>query len=134
MNERTVTTPADLADATRRELLDAHAAHEGRLVDARAGIGAALPPGRLTRHALDALATGRALADSVLRWEWLAMVEALTYGAPLVDVAAACGLDVDEVLAGLHARIGAQLQHGAMTRATADEVLALLERAERSAR
>lgn len=124
-----VTGPADLAGLSRRELLDALDAHHRVLVDARHGIGNPQPPGRARAAALDALAYGRALAEAALRHEWLAQVEALEHGATLADVAAASGLDPDEVLAGVRSRVAGQVEHAGMSTATADRILALLERA-----
>lgn len=122
-------TPADLIGARRWDLVHGLDAHEHVLTNARHGIGEQLPAGRVAAAALDALACGRALAENALRFEWVAQLEALRYGASLADVATACGLNPDEVTAGLSSRIAAQVQHDCITRAQADDFLALVERA-----
>ncbi len=121
--------PADLAGVPRRELLDALTAHEGLLIDARHGIGRQQPPARLLGAALDALACGRALAASALRWEWVTQLEALAHGASVRQVAMACGVEEREMLGGLRARLRAQVEQGAMRREDADRWAALLDRA-----
>lgn len=123
-------TPADYVDAPRRELLDALTAADAVLVETRHGIGTPRTAADVSRAALVALATARALVELLLRWEWIAQTEAVRYGASLGEVAAACALDVDEVLAGLRSRIAGQVEHGLMPRAVADELLADVDRAE----
>lgn len=125
--------PGDYVDAPRSLLAAELDEHEAVLTDAHHGIGDPPPtPDRVRAAALDALACGRALAEKAIRHEWIAQSEALRYGAPLADVAIASGLDVDEVLAGLRSRIAGQVEHDCMTRAAADELLALIDRAAAS--
>lgn len=131
MQDPVTTRPSDLAGAPRADLLDALADHESLLVNARHQIGQPQPAARLQSAALDALATGQALADSALRWRWLTVVEALTYGATLGQVATAAGLDVDEVRAGARSWADGQHRHAGLSRAAHDEVLALLAQDER---
>ncbi|GAA2546395.1 hypothetical protein [Pseudonocardia hydrocarbonoxydans] len=132
MSTLSTPTPADYVDAPRRELLDALTAAEGVLVDNSHGIGAPRTPDDVRHAALVALATARALAVLLLRFEPWTQLDALRAGAPLVDVAAACGLDVDEVLAGLRSRVAGQVEHGLMPRTVADELLAAVEHAAAS--
>ncbi|WP_300016883.1 hypothetical protein [Pseudonocardia sp.] len=127
-------TPHDYRAAPRRELLDALTAADAVLVDARHGIGAPRTAADVARAALVALATARALAEMLLSFEWLSQTEAIRNGATLADVAAASGLDVDEVLAGLRSRIAGQVEHGCMTRDDGDELLAEIDRAEMARR
>jgi hypothetical protein len=122
-----VTRPLDLVGASLRELLDAWHGHIGRLVDARHGIGDPLPPARLTRHALDGLATGQALADQLMASRWVTAADALTYGATLAQTATAMGLEVDEVTAGLRSWADGQHRHELMTAAQRDDIRALLD-------
>lgn len=125
-----LTTPADLIGALRWDLVHGLDARDRVLTDARHGIGDRPPAAEVALAALDALAYGRALADNALRFEWIAQVEALRYGATLTDVATASGLDVDEVLAGLRSRVAGQAEHGLMDRAVANELTALVDRAD----
>ena len=96
-----ITCPADLADASLRELLDAWHRHTARLVEARQGLPDALPPARIARHALDALAIGQAVVDRLSLMRWTAALDALANGATLEHTAVAMGLDVDEVFVGM---------------------------------
>jgi hypothetical protein len=81
-------------------VLDALHLHQGRLVDARHGIGDPIPAEQLARHAVALLAIEHALADRVLASRWVTVAEALMYGATIDRVAAGMGLDVDEVRVG----------------------------------
>jgi hypothetical protein len=121
-----VTRPSDLAGASLRELLDGYQAHLSALVNACHGVGELEPVGRLRADALDVLACGQALADRLLAMRWATVVDALTYSAPLAHVAAAVGLEPDEVSAGLRSWADRQLSHGLMTPARHNEVYALL--------
>jgi hypothetical protein len=121
-----VTRPRDLSGVPLRELLDAWHAHLTPLVNARHGLGEPELAGRLRGDALDMLACGQALADQILAMRWVTVAEALVYGAPLADVAAAMGLEVDEVAAGLRSWADGQDQHAGMTAAARDDVYALL--------
>jgi broad specificity phosphatase PhoE len=125
----TVPTPASLVDVPRGDLLDALGEAEHALTNARYGIGHVHPPARLREFALVALAAARALADLLLRFEPWTQLDALRAGATLADVAAASGLTVDEVLAGLRSRLAGQVEHGLMGADVADELHALIDRA-----
>ena len=57
---------------------------------------------------------------------WVTVAEALACGAPLAHVAAALGLEPDEVAAGLGSWVDGQHQHGSLSAAARDEVRALL--------
>ena len=72
----------------------------GRLADARHGIGEVLPKQRLAEHAIGALAAQHVMAERALHSRWANVVDALTYGATLEDIAAAMSLDPDEVASG----------------------------------
>ncbi|MCX6463783.1 MAG: hypothetical protein NTW05_09340 [Pseudonocardiales bacterium] len=126
----TVPTPAAYHEIPRRELLDQLAAAELVLVDSRHGIGTPRTPTDVRQAALGALAIARALAALLLRFEWVAQLDALRAGATLGEVAAACGLDVDEVLAGLRSRLAGQVEHGVMPREVVDELHRLIDGAE----
>jgi hypothetical protein len=125
------TRPADLAGASLRELLDGYQAHLSALVYARHGIGDPEPVGRLRTDALDVLACGQALVDQIHAGRWVTVAEALVYGAPLAHVAAAMGLEVDEVAAGLRSWADGQHRHGGLSAAARDEVCALLDEVAR---
>lgn len=124
-------TPASLEERTRRDLLDGLTVHEAALIEARHGIGPPRSAQDLRAAALGALAYSRALAGSAVRWEWIAQVEALGNAATLADVATACGLEPDEVAAGLRTQVSARVDRGFMTLETGREVLALIDTAIR---
>jgi hypothetical protein len=122
-----ITRPADLAVGTApSELLDSWHRHISALVNARHGIGDPLPAERIAHRALDALAVGQALAETVTRSRWITVVDALAHGAQLGHVATAMGLEVDEVAVGLRMWADGQHEHCGMSVAARDEVYALL--------
>jgi hypothetical protein len=123
-----ITRPAELADVAPEELLKAWTGHKRLLAYDRCGIEH-LTPAQAARHALDALATGEALAAYVVAGRWVTVAEALAHGATVERVAAAAGLDVDEVAAGMTSWADRQLAHRLITSAQHDEVIALIERA-----
>ena len=57
----------------------------------------------------------------------MSVVDALTCGAPLGDVAAAMGLEPEEVAAGLRSWADGQREHAGMSAAARDAVYALVE-------
>ncbi len=125
-----VTRPADLAGASLRELLAGYEAHTTPLVKARHGLGEPEPVGRLRADALDVLVCGQALADYILAVRWVTVAEALAYSAPLGHVAAAMGLEPDEVATGLRSWADGQYEHTGMSAAVRDEIYALLDGGE----
>jgi hypothetical protein len=131
VNDGYITRPADLATASLRELLDSYEAHRTPLVNARLGIGTARSAGRLRAAALDTLVCGQALVDHILAVRWVTVAEALTYGAPLAHVAAAMGLEPNEVAAGLRSWADGQLREQRMTPPQHAEVVALIEGVQR---
>lgn len=122
-----VTSPRDLAGVGPDELLQAWTGHKRRLAYSRCGIER-LAPTQAARHALDALATGEALAAYMVAGRWVTVAEALAHGATVTQVATAVGLDVDEVVAGLTSWADRQLAHHLITPAQNDEIHALLVR------
>lgn len=120
--------PEQFESSPRRDLLDALTDAEAIIVDAQHGIGTRRNRESVADAALLALAVARALVAVLLTREWLVQLDALRAGAPLAAVAAACGLDVDEVPAALRARIGEETDRGSLSRSTAGELLALLDR------
>lgn len=126
------TSAADVPhDAPLATVLQAFAAHTLRVVDAMLGIGEPLPVETLARHAVAALVLQHTVAERVLYSRWTTVRDALTYGASIGDVAAAMGLDVDEVVAGLRSWAAGQLRHGLVTEAEHDAVVALVEDVQR---
>jgi hypothetical protein len=117
--------PSDLDGVSLRELVESYRLHVGALVNARHGIGRPEPVGRLRASALDALATAAAIVEQLAGDRWSNVVDALRFGAPLVDMAATMGLEVDEVAAGLRSWGDGQLEHCGMSAAARDEVYAL---------
>jgi hypothetical protein len=114
--------PSDLDGVSLRELVESYRLHVGALVNARHGIGRPEPAGRLR---VSALAIAVAIVAQLAGDRWSNVVDALRFGAPLVDVAATMGLEVDEVAAGLRSWGDGQLEHCGMSAAARDEVYAL---------
>jgi acyl transferase domain-containing protein len=104
--------------------------HGGALFDHRFGL-AHLTDAERAGHSLAELAYSAALAERALFGRWIVACEALNAGAGHDQVAAAMGLDADELHAGLRAWAHGQLRYGHITPARHAEVLALLpEQAE----
>lgn len=95
------------------------------LVDHRYGI-APLSAAERAGHALAELAYTAALSERALYGRWVYAVEALSAGVGHARVAAAMGLDVEELRAGLRSWARGQLRQGLMEDARHAEVLALL--------
>lgn len=78
-------------------------------------------------HALVVLAVVRVLLDqlSTQRWDWTR--DALTFGAPLPDIAHLLGLDVDEVRVGLRSWAWRHRDGGEIDAAECARVDALLD-------
>jgi hypothetical protein len=112
--------------ASLRQVLDALHLHQGRLVDARHGLGNPVPAEQLARHAVALLAIEHTLADRVLVSRWVTVAEALTYGATIDQVAAGMGLDVDEVRVGLAGWADGQHRFGHISDVEHEQVIALL--------
>jgi hypothetical protein len=121
-----VTRPSELIRATLRELVEGYRLHVAALVNARHGVGRREPVGRLRASALDALTIAAAMLVQLAGERWSNVVDALTYGAPLADVAAAMDLEPVEVAAGLRSWADGQHEHCGMTAAARDEVYALV--------
>lgn len=124
------TTPHDVPDAPYREIVEAYLRHVEFLVHAHHGIGEPVPAGDLAAHAIAALASQHAVAERVLHTRWTTARDALTYGATVDDVAAAMGLDPDEVTFGLSRWADGELRERRLTPAQHDAVLALIDGAE----
>lgn len=99
--------------------------HGGALFDHRFGI-AHLTDAQRAAHSLAELAYSAALAERALYGRWVVAVEALNAGAGHEQVAAAMGLDADELHAGLRGWAAGQLRFGHITPARHAEILALL--------
>jgi hypothetical protein len=126
------TRPGDIPHtASLRQVLDALRLHQGRLVDARHGIGDPIPAEQLSRHAVALLAIEHALADRVLASRWVNVGDAVTYGATIDEVVTAMDLTVVEVAAGLRSWADGQRQFGHITDAEHDQVIALLDDGDR---
>lgn len=114
--------PYDLSLADLARHRDRHGA---ALFEHRYGI-APLNGQQRAGHALAELAYSHALAERVLFGRWVVAVESLEAGASHEQVAAAMGLDVDELRAGLRAWAHEQRRHGLIDDTRHAEVLALL--------
>jgi hypothetical protein len=80
----------------------------------------------VARHALAALATAEAAVEQLREGRWVSCRDALAHGATLDEVAAAAGLDVDALIAGMTEWAARQYEHGLMDAAAHAEVLTLL--------
>jgi hypothetical protein len=121
------TRPADLPlSATLGQLVEAYHAHAGRLVDARHGLGEPLTAEQLAAHAVAALAVQHVLAERVLWPRWCDVRDALAHGATIDQVAAALGLDEDEVAAGLTSWVDGQRREDLITDVEHTEIVALV--------
>lgn len=127
----TTPRPGDYLTATLKELLDLWHTHLTPLVNARYAIGEPQPVDQLRDSALHLLATGEAMVDALQTTRWVTVAEALSYGAPLDAVAAAMGLDEDEIVFGLRSWADAQVDHGLMPGADRDQIYALVEGGDR---
>jgi hypothetical protein len=121
--------PGDLVDVHAVELAAALVRLEGAVLEARHGVGPARSRTERAVDALDALAHGAALAGRAHRYRWLYVLDAVRAGAVLDEVAAAGAVTVPEVRAGVASWLLAQVDAGAMSRATAEEAAGLIERA-----
>ena len=119
-------TPGEIPHSMRLVELVGHAErHAGALSDHRLGI-APLTDAQRAGHATAHLAVTAALAERELAGRWLLVVEALDAGAGHDQVAAAMGVDADEMAAGLRSWARNQLRHGLIDDARHAQVLALL--------
>jgi hypothetical protein len=117
--------PTDPASTSPRDPLAGYESHLTPLVNASLGVGEPEPVGRHRADALAALVGGRALADRLTAMRWVTVAEALAHGAPVAHVAAALGLEIDEVAAGLRSWADGQHQHAGLSAAARAEVHAL---------
>lgn len=125
------TTPHDVPNAPYREIADALVEHIRFIFEAQHS-GSAVPAADIAAHAVAALATQHALADRILQSRWVTVRDALTHGATVDDVAAAMGLDVDEVVVGLGSWAAGQFRENLMTRPQFDATVALVDTVEQS--
>jgi hypothetical protein len=121
------TRPADPASTSLRDRLAGYESHLTPLVNTRLAGGEPEQVGHLRADALDALVYGQALCNRLPAMRSVTVAEALSYGAAVSHVAAALGLEIDEVAAGLRSWADGQHKHASMTTAARDEVHALLD-------
>ncbi|MCA1675888.1 MAG: hypothetical protein LC799_28180 [Actinobacteria bacterium] len=120
------TRPGEIPhDVWLTELAEQQQRHAGALFDHRCGL-AHLTDLQRAAHSLAELAYAAALSERALYGRWVVAVEALDARARHEQVAAAIGLDVDELHAGLRAWAHGQLRYGHMTPDRHAEILALL--------
>lgn len=120
------TRPGEIADdATPGELAQQRQRHAMALVNHRYGI-AVLGDAERAGRCLAVLACSAALAERAQTGRWVYAVEALAAGAGHEQVAAATGLEADELVAGLRAWANGQRRGGLIDADRHGEVLALL--------
>jgi hypothetical protein len=124
-NSVPVTIPADLDGASMGELVQGWQDHIAALVDARHGLSEH-SPGRLRGTALDALVCGAAVVQRLQYARPVTMVDALSYGATVDDVATAVGTTPGAVVDDVRAWADGQLRHDLITQDRHAVVLALL--------
>lgn len=130
MQDTIPTRPADQARTSLRDQLVCHESHLAPPVNTRLGIGEPARVGRLGSDALDAHMCGQALADQPMAMRWVTVAEARAYGSPVSHAAAALGLEIAEVAAGLRSWTDGQHQHAGCSAAARDEVHALPDHRE----
>ncbi len=124
----TLLRPDDLpGTVSLGRLLDSYLDHGRKVAGARAHVHLQpLTPDDVARHALAGIVCAGALADRVATGRWDLAREALTHGATVDDLAAAAGLDLDEVQAGLASWADTEQAQGRLTEDEHDAVRALL--------
>ena len=127
MQDPNSTRPTDPAGTSLPNLLAGCKSHLTTLVNTRLGVAEPAPADRLRAAALDALVYGQALADRLTAMRWVTVAEALAHGAPVAHVAAALGLETDEVAAGRRSWAKGQHQHADTPAAAPDEAHPLLD-------
>ncbi len=121
-------SPGEVPFAPLAQLAERYIDHAARLVDHRHGCGEPLAHAAVVEHALAALAYQRRLADEALAGRGLIVAEALTHGATVERVAAAVGLDVDQLRTELVRWAEGGVRAGYLTAADRDELLRLVQR------
>ena len=126
------TRPGDVSEwASLPEIAHQYVTHGWALAAVRLGQDTGQPPEELRESAIAALAYEHALAERALAGRWVNAAAALEYGASVEDVARAMGLDVEEVRVGLPSWADGQVRAGCLTPAERDDVLRLVEGADR---
>lgn len=114
------------------ELVEQYGAHVYALLVGRPRIGDEVAAAQLFDHALAALALAEAVADRLRAARWSTVRDALAADAGRgAEVAAAVGLELDEVAVGLRRWADGQREHGLMT-ARDRNVVRLLARGVRA--
>lgn len=127
-----VATPRDLRGTSLTTLTLAYEQHRDRLDRALRGI-LDLPADPALASALDALAIIGAILERMLGARAVTLVDALRYGGDLDVVAAAAGLEADEVLVGTRSWLNRAAELGALTPDELDDMASVLDRAEAAA-
>lgn len=108
-------------------LLEGFLDHGRTVLGARVGVHPQpLTRDEVARHALARIVCARALVERVAGGQWDSVYEALDHGATLDDVAAAAGLDRDEVRTGLRSWAERERTADRLDDQEYDAVLALL--------
>lgn len=121
-----IVTPAELLAVPLSNLLDVWNHHRAALVASAPGPAELLPVGWRRGHALDALALGEAIAQTVRAGRWATALDALEGGASVADVGTALGLRPDEVDAGVRTWAAGQYRHELIDRSRRNKILAVL--------
>ncbi len=122
------TRPGDVSEwAPLTEIAARYLAHAWQLLAVRLGQDTGQPPEELREVAIAALAYEHVLAERALASRWVNAADALAYGATVEQVAAAMGLDDDEVRVGLGSWADGQVRIGHLTPAERDDVLRLVQ-------
>jgi len=121
-----IVTPAELAGTPLPLLLEVWHLHLSALVASAPSPAELLPDGWRRGHALDALALGEAIVESVRAGRWATAVDALTEGASVADVAKAMGLEAAEVACEISYWARAQCMVDLMTQLRCIEIITML--------
>jgi hypothetical protein len=121
------TRPGDIPyTVALAELAELHAGHRSRLVDHRHGLSEPLTADEFRCHALAVLAYQAALTERAAQGRWVAAVDALAASTDPQDVAAAMGLDVEQLRIGAGMWASGQHREGLISPERYADVLALI--------
>lgn len=113
-------------DLTLVDLAEARCRHTLALADHRYGLAPPLGRPELAGHCLAVLAYSAALSERALEGRWLYAADALHAGAGVDQVAAALGLTVVELRAGLRGWAHGQARRGYISPEEHAQVLGLI--------
>jgi hypothetical protein len=119
--------PADIPpDVSLAALGERYQEHRWALLDHRHGLSEPLTADEFRRHALAVLAYQAALTERAAQGRWIAAVDALAANTDPFAVAAAMGIDVEQVRIGIGVWASGQCREGLITPERYADVVALI--------